>query len=82
MFHGRQTNHKTDRLREIALKMVHNDYVSSFQDLLNKDNSFTIHYQNIQTLATKTYKTLNNLPEDTFEGLFTITTDGYSLHSE
>ena len=41
--------------------------MSSFQDLLNKYNSFTIHHQNIQSLATKIYKTLNDLPGGTFE---------------
>ena len=56
--------------------------MSFFQDLLNKDNSFTIHHQNIQCLATEIYKTLNDLPGRTFEGLFTLRTDSYSLCSE
>ena len=47
--------------------------VSSFQDLLNKYNSFTIHHQNIQSLATKIYKTLNDLPGGTFEPQAAIT---------
>ena len=47
--------------------------------LLNKNNSFAIHHQNIQSLATETYKTLNNLPGGIFEGLFTLRTDSYSL---
>ena len=65
---------------------MYNDSVSSFQDLLNKDNSFTIHHQNIKSLATEIYKTLrkdkNNLPGGTFEGLFTLGADSYSLRSE
>ena len=81
MFHGRQTNHKINRIYQYALKIVHHGYVSSFQDLLNKDNSITTHHQNIQSLATTIYKTLNNLPGEAFTGLFLIT-DSYSLHSE
>lgn len=53
-----------------------------FRILLNKDNSFTIHHQNIQPLATETYKTLNNLPGETFEGLITLRIDCNSLSSE
>ena len=34
---------------------------SSFQDLLSKDNLFIIHHQNMQSLAAKIYKILNNL---------------------
>ena len=65
---------------------MYNDSVSSFQDLLNKDNSFTIHHQNIKSLATEICKTLrkgkNNLPGGTFEGFFTLGADSYSLRSE
>ena len=82
MFHGRQVNHKINRLHERALRIVYNNYASSFQDLLNKDNLFTIHHQNTQFLATKIYKTLKNLPGGIFKGLFTLRTDGYSLRSE
>ena len=53
-----------------------------FQDLLNKDSSFTIHHQNIQSLATKIHKILNNLSGGTFQGLFTLNTDSYSLCSD
>ena len=65
---------------------MYSDSVSSFQDLLNKDNSFTIHHQNIKSLATEIYKTLrkgkNNLPGRTFEGFFTLGADSYYLRSE
>ena len=56
MFHGKETNHKTNRLNEHALRTVYNDYGSSFQGLLNKYNSFTTQYQNIQSLVTEIYK--------------------------
>ena len=62
MFHGRQINNKINKLHERALRIVYNDSVTSFEDLLIKDNSFTIHHQNIQSLATEIYKALNDLP--------------------
>ena len=50
----RYANHNINELLEHFLRIVCNDSnVSSFHDLLNKDNSFTIHHQNIQSLATE-----------------------------
>ena len=63
MFHGRQTNHKINRFHERAIRIVYNEYVPSFQDLPNKDNSLTIHHQNIKSLPIEIFKTSNNLQE-------------------
>ena len=62
--------------------IVYNDYVPSFQDLLNNGHSITIYYENIQSLTTKTHKTLNNLPGGSLEGLFTRRLDSCPHHSE
>ena len=45
MFHGRQINDKINKRRERALRIVYNDTVRSFKDLLIKD--LAIHHQNI-----------------------------------
>ena len=50
MFHGRQTNNKIIKLHEKTLRVAYNDTATTFIDLL-MDSSFTIHYQNIQSLA-------------------------------
>ena len=73
-------NHKINRLYQRTLKIVYYDYVSSFQDLLNKDNLFTIKHHKIlgQSLATKISRTLNNLPGGVFIGLFTLKTKSFS----
>ena len=82
IFHGRQRNHEISRLHGRALRTVYNDSVPTFHNLQNKDNLFTIHHQNIQSLATEIFKTLDNLPGGTVEDLFTLKTDSYSLRSE
>ena len=51
MFHNRTLNYRINKIQEKALRLVHNDNTSSFYELLQKDNSFTIHHQNIQKLA-------------------------------
>ena len=61
MFHGRQIN-KINKLHERALRIVYNDTIMSFEELLVKDKTFTTHYQNTQSLAINMYKAVNNLP--------------------
>ena len=51
MFHSRKVNSEINDLQEQSLRMVYNDYITFFQDLLKKDNSFKIHHGNIQSLA-------------------------------
>ena len=82
MFHGRQINIKINNLHERAVRVVYNDTTTSFQDLLIKDNSFTIHHQNIQSLAVEMYKALNNLPGGNLKELFVKINHHYNLRSE
>ena len=62
MFHGRQV--RANKLYERAPRLVYNDTVTSFESLLIKDKSFTIHRQNIQSLAMEIYKAINTLQEE------------------
>ena len=61
MFHSRQINHKINKLHERAQRIVYNDHISSFEELLSKDKSATVHQRNLQKLATEMYKILNRL---------------------
>ena len=54
-------NNKINRLHERASRIVHSDFKPSFEGLLLKDNSFSIHERNIQSLAIKIYKFFNGL---------------------
>ena len=56
MFHSRKLNNKINRLHGRCLRVVYNDRLSTFQELLNKDNSVSIHHRNIQCLATEMFK--------------------------
>ena len=50
MLHSRRTNNKINRLQERALRIVYDDDVSTFDQLLAMGKSFCIHHQNIQRL--------------------------------
>ena len=49
MFYSRTTDNKINKLHERVLRLVYDDYVSIFEELLKKDNSFTVHHYNIHT---------------------------------
>ena len=56
MFHSRTLNNRINRLHERCLRIVYSDFSSSFEQLLSKDESFTIHERNIQNLAIELFK--------------------------
>ena len=56
MCHSRIINKKINRLHERCLRMIYCDKQSSFEELLEKDSSVSIHERNIQILATEMYK--------------------------
>ena len=58
MFHSRSVNDKINHLHERSLRIVYKDNISSFEDLLKKDRSFTIHQRNIQSLAIELLKAI------------------------
>ena len=51
MMHNRGLNNKINHIHERDLRIVYNYYSSTFEDLLNKDKSVTIHQRNLQQLA-------------------------------
>ena len=48
MFHSWNLNNKINRMYEGALRITYIDKSSSFQDLLYKDNSVSIHHINVR----------------------------------
>ena len=71
MFHDRSVNNKINRLHERALRIIYKDDQSSFEELLKKDNGFTVHEKNLQTLAIEVYKTKHHLSNDLIGEFFT-----------
>ena len=60
MFHSRSINNKINRLHERVLRIVYNDFKSSFKNLLEKDGTVSIHVKNLQKLATEVFKISKN----------------------
>ena len=67
MFHSRTLNSRINKIHERALRLVYKDNVSTFNELLLKDNSFSIHHRNLQKLAVVMYKVKNNIAPKIFK---------------
>ena len=61
MFHSRQVNSKVNSLHYRALRMVYLEETSSFEELLTKDGSVTIHHRNLQVLAVEMFKVIRGM---------------------
>ena len=72
MFHSRNLNNRINKIHERSLRLVYNDNVSSFNELLNTDKSVTIHERNLQELAIEIFKVLNGLSPKFKEEVFSV----------
>ena len=61
LFRSSKLNSRVNKLQERALRIVYQDYASSFTKILEKGNPTTIHNRNIQLLATELFKVKNEL---------------------
>ena len=61
MFCGKDANHKINRTHKRALRILHNDYGSSFNTLSEKSGTVMIHVKNLQKLMLEIYKSMSNL---------------------
>ena len=82
MFYSRNTNNKINQLHERALRLVNDDYELSFERLLEKDGSFTVHHYNIQTLCIELYKVYQNIAQTIFSDLFIHNYNTYNIRAK
>ena len=82
MFHSRILNDKINKLHERALRLVYKDDNLTFQQLLEKDKSVTIHERNLQRLAIEMYKVKHNLSPLPVRELFQARSDTHNLRSK
>ena len=61
MFHDRKIENKINKIQERALRIAYRDNTSQFKELLEKDNSVSVHQKNLQLLMIEIYKTKNRL---------------------
>ena len=70
MFYGRQVNNRINCLHDRALRMIYEESTSSFDTLLEKDMSFSVHDRKIQQLALEMHKVTKGLAPTAISSLF------------
>ena len=72
MFHSRLLNNRINKIHERALRIVYGDITSSFEELLNRDNSVTVHERNIQVLAIEVFRVIKGNSPEIMNDIFTL----------
>ena len=95
LFHSRALNTEINLLHYRALKFAHQDELHTFEELLIKDNSVSVHHRNIQFLAIELFKVISGnatflineiftrrvIPENSVVANFRSQTDFYNYHN-
>ena len=82
MMYSRKLNDKIKRLHERCLRITYNDSLSSFEELLERDNSVSVHNGNIQYLAIELCKVFNGICPDIMKDVFPLSTSSnYDIRS-
>ena len=72
MCDSRALNNKINRQYKRCLRIIYNDKSSPFEELVETDNSDSIHYRNIQALAIEMYKVTNGMPPEIMNETFQL----------
>ena len=82
IFFCRQGNNRINHLHERVLRIVYNDYKPNFNNLLELDNSVSIHHRNIGLLSIELYKVKHNLSNQVMPELFNLRNINYDFRSQ
>ena len=81
MFCSSSLNNLINRIHECALRLIHHDHISTFQDILEIIKEKTIHQNNLECLAKEIYKFLNGLSLPIMNSAFMIKNNNYNLRN-
>ena len=72
MCHSRAKNSKINRLHKRCLRIIYNGKVSTFEQLLEKDSSVSMHTRNLSFLAVEMFKVAKGLAPTIIQDLFPL----------
>ena len=79
MFHSHTLNNKINRLHERCLTIAYNDKKSTYENLLVRNISVSVHVTNLQILVIEMFKVHSGLSSPIFKELFHKRTLNYEL---
>ena len=77
MFHSRELNNKINKLHERCLRIVYNNSTSTYEELLEADNSVSVHFRNVQAFAIELYKVVNGFSPDIMKDVFPLNENSF-----
>ena len=82
MFHGRKANNRINHIHERTLRLVYQDQTLSFEELLKKDGSCSIHHRNIQLFSVELFKAYKNKSNQIMKEIFEFKEVNYNLRNQ
>ena len=72
MFYFCSLNNKINRIHERCLRIISNDKLSTFEEILINDNSVSEQFNNIQAMAIELYKVVNGISLEIMNEVFKL----------
>ena len=83
MCHNRTNKNEIKVLQERCPRLIYNDSRSYFVNLLEKDNSVSIHHKNLEALAIEMSKVRNKTSPEIIQEVFLVKEQGnYNLRNQ
>ena len=79
MFCGKTANNRINQLHKRALRVLHGDYTSTFEELLVKSEEITIHCSSLQKLLIEIYECTNYISPAVLSEFFITKEINYNL---
>ena len=70
--HNSTKNNKINKIHERCLRLIYNNKKSSFENLLDKDKSVSIHHKNLRSLVIDMYKVHRGISPEILSDLFPL----------
>ena len=81
MFSSIGSYRKINKLHESSLCLCHNDYTSSYGELLSKQDLASIHIRNIQQLMIEIFKCLKGISPPIMNEIFRLSNIPYTIRN-
>ena len=75
-------NNRINHIHERALRIIYQDYNSSFKELPRKDSSLSIHQKNLELLVTEMFKVKIGCGPDITKEIFEIENGNYNFRHD
>ena len=82
MFCNKTSNNQINKIHKRSLRLIYEMQDANFEDLLLKDNSWSVHESNIHTLLIEIYKSINNLSPPIMKNFFDLKNTQYDLQNK